>query len=194
MRTRQLLHIALLGAVAASIAGCDTIRDAAGQTKDSPDEFAVVTKAPLVIPPDYNLRPPAAGAAPTNQIAPTQAAQAALFTADPATVAASLPATMSTGERYLLVKAGVQNADPAIRQEIASDSAATRAADESFTNNLLFGSSTPSAGTAVDADAEARRIDAQKAGGAATPAPNAPPATTPPPEKKGSWWDDLFNW
>lgn len=194
MRTRQLLHIALLGAVAASIAGCDTIRDAAGQTKDSPDEFAVVTKAPLVIPPDYNLRPPAAGAAPTNQIAPTQAAQAALFTADPATVAASLPATMSTGERYLLVKAGVQNADPAIRQEIASDSAATRAADDSFTNNLLFGSSTPSAGTAVDADAEARRIDAQKAGGAATPAPNAPPATTPPPEKKGSWWDDLFNW
>ena len=194
MRTRQLLHIALLGAVAASIAGCDTIRDAAGQTKDSPDEFAVVTKAPLVIPPDYNLRPPAAGAAPTNQIAPTQAAQAALFTADPATVAASLPPSMSTGERYLLVKAGVQNADPAIRQEIASDSAATRAADESFTNNLLFGSSTPSAGTAVDADAEARRIDAQKAGGAATPAPNAPPATTPPPEKKGSWWDDLFNW
>ena len=194
MRTRQLLHFTLFAAVAAGMAGCDTIRDAAGQTKDSPDEFAVVTKAPLVIPPDFNLRPPAAGAAPTNQIAPTQAAQAALFTADPATVAASLPASMSTGERYLLVKAGVQNADPTIRQEIASDSAATRAADDSFTNNLLFGSSTPSAGTAVDADAEARRIDAQKASGAATPAPNAPPATTPPPEKKGSWWDDLFNW
>jgi hypothetical protein len=194
MRTRQLLHIVLLGTVVLSIGGCDTIRDAAGQTKDSPDEFAVVTKAPLVIPPDFNLRPPAAGAAPTNQIAPTQAAQAALFTADPAAVAASLPAAMSTGERYLLVKAGVQNADPAIRQEIASDAGATRAADDSFTNNLLFGSSTPSAGTAVDADAEARRIDAQKAGGAATPAPNAPPAATPPPEEKGSWWDDLFNW
>lgn len=195
MRTRQLLHIVLLGAVAASVAGCDTIRDAAGQTKDSPDEFAITTKAPLVIPPDFNLRPPTAGAAPTNQIAPTQAAQAALFTADPATVAASLPATMSTGERYLLVKAGVQNADPAIRQEIASDSGSTRAADDSFTNNLLFGGSTPSAGTAVDADAEARRIDAQKAGGTTAPAPNAPPAATPPPpEKKGSWWDDLFNW
>ena len=103
-------------------------------------------------------------------------------------------ASMSTGERYLLVKAGVQNADPAIRQEIASDAGGTRAADDSFTNNLLFGNSTPSGGTAVDADAEARRIDAQKAGGTATPAPNTPPATTPPPEKKGSWWDDLFNW
>jgi hypothetical protein len=203
MRSRQLLQLVLLGTAAAALAGCDTIRDAAGQTKDSPDEFAVVTKAPLVIPPDFNLHPPSAGAAPTNQIAPTQAAQAALFTADPAAVAASLPSQMSTGERYLLVKAGVQNADPTIRQEIASDSAATRAADDSFTNNLLFGSSTPTAGTAVDADAEARRIDAQKAGGApapnaggtTAPASNAPPAATPPPEEHHtSWWDDLFNW
>ena len=196
MRSRQILQFALTAMFAAALAGCDTIRDAAGQTKDSPDEFAVVTKAPLVIPPDFNLHPPAAGAAPTNQIEPTQAAQAALFTADPATVAASLPAQMSTGERYLLVKAGVQNADPTIRQEIASDSASTRAADESFTNNLLFGSSTPSPGPAVDADAEARRIDAQKAGGATAPTSNAPPpSSTPPPEEHhGSWWDDLFNW
>ena len=196
MRSRQFLHLVLLCGVAASLAGCDTLRSAAGQGKESPDEFAVVTKAPLVIPPDFNLRPPAAGAAPTNQIAPTQAAQAALFSADPAAVAASLPATMSQGERFLLANAGVQNADPAIRQEIASDSASTRAGDDSFTNNILFGSSsTPAAGTAVDADAEARRIDAQKAGGAATPASATPaPASPPPEEHHGSWLDDLFNW
>jgi len=77
MRSRQSLHIAIVCAIAVSVAGCDTIRQAAGQDKQSPDEFAVVTKAPLVIPPDYNLRPPTAGAAPTNQLAPTQAAQAA---------------------------------------------------------------------------------------------------------------------
>ncbi len=183
MRSRHLLHFGIVCAVAACVAGCDTIRQAAGQDKQSPDEFAIVTKAPLVIPPDYNLHPPTAGAAPTNQIAPTQAAQAALFSADAATVAASLPATMSTGERYLLTNAGVQNADPAIRQEIASDAASTRAADDSFTNNLLFGGATPATDPAVNADAEARRIDAQKAGGA-----------TPPEEKKGSWLDDLFNW
>lgn len=194
MRSRNLLQFGIVCAVAASVAGCDTIRSAAGQDKQAPDEFAIVTKAPLVIPPDFNLRPPTAGASPTNQIAPTQAAQAALFTADAATVAASLPPTMSTGERYLLVNAGVQNADPAIRQEIASDAASTRAADDSFTNNLLFGSATPAADPAVDADAEARRIDAQKAGGATTP-PSSTPATPPPPEeKKGSWLDDLFNW
>lgn len=195
MRSRHLLQFGIVCAVAASVTGCDTIRSAAGQDKQPPDEFAIVTKAPLVIPPDYNLRPPTAGAAPTNQVAPTQAAQAALFTADAATVAASLPPTMSTGERYLLVNAGVQNADPAIRQEIASDAASTRAADDSFTNTLLFGSTTSAADPAVNADAEARRIDAQKAGGAATPSAATPAAPPPPPEeKKGSWLDDLFNW
>jgi len=195
MRSRHLLYFEIVCAIAISVAGCDTLRQAAGQDKQSPDEFAIVTKAPLVIPPDYNLRPPTAGAAPTNQLAPTQAAQAALFTADAATVAASLPPSMSTGERYLLVNAGVQNADPAIRQEIASDAASTRAGDESFTNSLLFGSSTPAADPAVNADAEARRIDAQKAGGAASPSAAAPAAPQPPPEeKKGSWLDDLFNW
>ena len=88
-----------------------------------------------------------------------------------ALLAASLPATMSAGERYLLANAGVQNADPAIRQEIAADRESTRAADESFTNSLLFGSTAPSGTAPVDADAEAHRIDAQKAGGtAASPA------------------------
>jgi len=194
MRSRHLLHIALLCGVAAGMSGCDTIRSATGQGKDAPDEFAVVTKAPLVIPPEFNLRPPAAGASATNQVAPTQAAQAALFNTDPATVAASLPATTSAGERYLLANAGVQNADPAIRQEIAADGASMRAADESFTNTILFGSTAPSGTAPVDADAEARRIDAQKAGGtAATPAANTPP---PPPAEHhdSSWLEQLLGW
>src|SRR5512143_1277174 len=78
MRSRQFLHLVIFCGIAAGLTGCDTLRNAAGEGKDSPDEFAVVTKAPLVIPPDFNLHPPAAGAAPTNQVAPTQAAQAAL--------------------------------------------------------------------------------------------------------------------
>lgn len=200
MRSRQLLRVTLLLTVATGLAGCETLRSAAGTAKDSPDEFAVVTKAPLVIPPDFNLHPPSAGAAPTNQLAPSQAAESALFNADPATVAASLPATMSAGERYLLANAGVQNADPAIRQEIAADRASTRAADESFTNSLLFGSSTPSGTAPVDADAEARRIDAQKAAGgggtgAAAPATAAPPPPPPPAEHhESSWLSGLFDW
>ena len=61
------LRAAMLGGVAVALIGCQSIREAAGVTKSPPDEFAVVTKAPLVIPPDFNLKPPKPGAAPTNQ-------------------------------------------------------------------------------------------------------------------------------
>jgi len=83
------LRVALLGGAALALLGCQDIREAAGVVKTPPDEFAVVTKAPLVIPPDYNLRPPKPGAPPTNQSSPTDSAEAALTGDDPATVAAS---------------------------------------------------------------------------------------------------------
>ncbi|HUO87598.1 MAG TPA: DUF3035 domain-containing protein [Rhizomicrobium sp.] len=191
---RRLIQIALLMGAAASLAGCDSIRAAAGNDKESPDEFAVVTKAPLVIPPDFNLRPPAPGTAPANQVEPTQAAQAALFSADPATVAASLPATMSAGERYLLANAGVQNADPAIRQQLASDAAGMRGSDDSFTNAILFGDSPSATGAKpVDADAEARRIEAARAGGTAPAAP-AGSAAPPAPDKPSDSSKDDDDW
>jgi len=41
-----------------TLMGCEGIRQATGAAKLPPDEFTVLTKAPLVLPPDYNLRPP----------------------------------------------------------------------------------------------------------------------------------------
>ena len=191
MQSRNLF--VLMAVAAFALSGCAQIRGAAGEDKDSPDEFAVVTKAPLVIPPDFNLKPPAPGTAPTNQIEPTQSAQNALFNADQATVASTLPATMSPGERYFLAAAGVQNADPAIRQQLASDARGMRAADDSFANDVLFwkGPSPMPGSTPLDADAEARRVDAARAGAGSSasggPAPAAPPAS----DDKG-WLDDLW--
>ena len=196
MHSRSVLRIALFLGIAGALAGCNTLKEASGGGKDSPDEFAVVTKAPLVIPPDFNLKPPAPGTAPTNQIEPTQAAQNALFNADPATVAATLPATMSPGERYLLGAAGVQNADPAIRQQIASDTSGMRGADDSFTNDVLFWQAPSAGGTPVDADAEARAAAARAGGGApAAPSAGRPPA--PPPASSDNndddeWLDHLW--
>jgi hypothetical protein len=207
MHSRRIAQFALLIGLGLSVAGCDTLRNAAGGGKQAPDEFAVVTKAPLVIPPDFNLKPPAPGTAPTNQIEATQAAQNALFNADPATVAASMPPTMSQGERYLLAYARVQEADPSIRQQIATDVSGMRGADDSFTDNVLFGSTPDASGThPVDADAEARRLDAARSGAPASapPAPRAAPASgngfppdspdAPPPAKDddGTLLDHLW--
>src|ERR1700744_6010569 len=97
MRTAAL---AVLSVCALLLAGCDTLREEAGLTKESPDEFAVTTKAPLIIPPDFNLHPPSPGAAPLNQQDPTGEAQAALFnSSDPQTVAAGMRGNFTPGEK-----------------------------------------------------------------------------------------------
>ena len=192
MNTRTLRAAALVAMAAVALSGCDTIRDAAGMEKSAPDEFAVSTKAPLTIPPDYNLLPPRPGAVPTNQTEPTDSAQTALFGSDPATVASQLPDTYSEGEKMLLATARIQSADPAIRQHLDSDRKAMVGADDSFTNDILFWQK-PKADTGqpLDADQEARKIDQQKTGQAAPGA--AKPAQPPPPEDKG-WFDGWFDW
>jgi DUF3035 family protein len=199
----QVLRAALVAGAVLSLVGCDSIREAVGNGKEAPDEFAVLTKAPLIIPPDYNLRPPKPGAAPENQIEPTQAAQQSLFGADAAAVANSMSGNMSQGEKLLLANAGAQNADPAIRQSLASDSnKSIQASSDSFTNSVLFWQkpSTPN-DPALDADAEAKRLAAQ--GGtkgnvpdtkAASPAPKpaSDDQTSVQKEKKGGGWFDWF--
>jgi hypothetical protein len=52
---RNSLTLVVVAAVAVS--GCAALRGA----RSAPDEFAVARNAPLVIPPDYSLTPPAAG-------------------------------------------------------------------------------------------------------------------------------------
>ncbi len=208
MSMRKALRAVALAGLALSLIGCESIREAAGVTKEPPDEFAVVTKAPLVIPPDFNLRPPKPGAVPTNQTSPTDAAQAALFGDDPAQVAAAIPGNYSPGERALLAKSGGADADPNIRKQITADAKSMEATEDSFTDELLFGSSEPDNGKPVDADAEAQRISDAKAQGKTTvaeegTAPAAQPAARKPEDSAtiqkdsdsgwfSGWFDDIF--
>ena len=166
MRRQQILRLAVPCLAVLALSACDSLRREAGLTKQSPDEFAVMTKAPLIIPPDFNLRPPAPGAPPLNQQDPMTSAQVALFSgSDPATVAAGMTGNFTPGERMLLANAGVQNIDPSIRAQLQADGRATAAAaDQSFTDRVLNGSITPSA----------------------TP---ARPAAKPPAKESGGWFD-----
>jgi hypothetical protein len=169
--------------LAAGFSGCSSVRDAMGTQKDSPDEFAVVTKAPLVMPPDFTLRPPKPGAPPTNQISPTDSAQTAMYNADGTATAAPLPANMSQGEKGLLGSAGAAGSDNSIRQVIAADNRNLQAADEGFTDNLMFWQKPSAPADAnVDAAAEANRLANQKPAQPATaaPAPAAAPAAGAP--------------
>jgi hypothetical protein len=73
--------IALVGVGLLALAGCarGTLQNALGMGKRSPDEFSVVQRAPLVIPPDFNLRPPEPGAPRPQTGTTADQAQAKLF-------------------------------------------------------------------------------------------------------------------
>jgi hypothetical protein len=191
LRMRTLWQAGVLLAAGLSLMSCDTIRDAAGITKNPPDEFAVATKAPLIIPPDYNLKPPKPGAAPLNQVSPTQSAQAALYGDDTAAVAASIDGNYSQAEKLFLAQTGAATADDSIRRTIAADNA--KAEDTgTLTDSLLFGDSSAAASgdAPLDADAEKARIDAAKNGG--TPAGKSPEKATvgkdSSSDSNSSWW------
>jgi hypothetical protein len=52
--------LSLVGTVL--VAGCTDFKRAIGIEPGMPDEFAVESRAPLTIPPDFDLRPPTPGA------------------------------------------------------------------------------------------------------------------------------------
>jgi len=106
---RTFALLALLPA-ALLLAGCgDEVKKTFGLGKNPPDEFQVVRRAPLALPPDFSLRPPQPGAGrPQEETASdqarrtvldqTQAApQQAARTADPAAPAAAPRTPVTTG-------------------------------------------------------------------------------------------------
>ncbi len=196
LRFGRVLRVTILIGGAVALAGCESVRDATGSAKEPPDEFAVVTKAPLVIPPDFNLRPPKPGAAPTNQIEPTQAAQQALIGADNATIASAMPGNASMGEKLLLTHAGAQNSDPTIRQDLVADETALQTSSDSFTDQVLFWQKPSTTDAPLDADQAAGQVHTTQPAQAAPPPP--PPADTNDNQtpddsnKKDRGWLDWF--
>jgi hypothetical protein len=65
------------------LGGCNNWKQTLGIEPVSPDEFAVESRAPLTIPPDYNLRPPEPGAARPQEASIASKAQGAIDSAGP---------------------------------------------------------------------------------------------------------------
>ena len=97
---------------ASLLAGCASLGGS-----NSPDEFRVVKKAPLVVPPDYSLRPPEAGQGLPFEVDPTRAGTATAFGTD-------LGQDASAAERALVAAAGANAVNPIIRQQVDWEEAA----------------------------------------------------------------------
>ncbi len=132
-KIRAVPLAAVVVALALGTAGCAGVSKALGSGKSSPDEFAVVTKAPLVIPPDFSLRPPRPGARrPQERDAAQEAANAVFGGSGPVTAA------QTDGERMLLESAGAQDADNSIRDLVDSEFYTIQRTNTGFANKILF--------------------------------------------------------
>jgi hypothetical protein len=156
--TRALMAASLLGA--AGLGGCQATSHALGLQKVTPDEFRVVTKAPLILPPDYSLRPPAPGEPRPQELQPESAARTALLGEHEAEV-------RSDGEKLLDTRAGGDKADPLIRYVVDDEFGAIAHKDKGFADFVIFWkkgqpATAPSVdantSTPIDADTEAKRI------------------------------------
>lgn len=186
---KRPLEFAICGLLLAPLAlgGCTDMKRALGMEKVVPDEFAVVRAAPLALPPDFSLRPPRPGAAPTQEISSTEQARQTVFRAsDQQTAALPDADKLSAGENQLLRQAGAAAAPRDIRDTVNREAMETAPPiDESFADKLLFWR-TPEkrvgvTDSVIDPQQEALRLkgSASAAQAGATPGAGAAPAATP---------------
>src|SRR5204862_5939356 len=86
---------------------------------------------PLVMPPDYSLRPPAPGEPRPQELQPESAARTALLGQREGEI-------RSTGEKLLVAKAGADRADPLIRYVVDDEFGDVAHKEKSFADKVMF--------------------------------------------------------
>lgn len=179
-----------------ALAGCDGTRQALGLGgKKPPDEFTVLTKAPLIIPPDFSLRPPSPGQPGAEESVAVNRAKSALLgrqsaSREPVTVSEAQALGMSAGELALLREAGAENVNPDIRRIVDTETTILAENDETFVEKIMFWQEQPPFGTVVDPAKEKKRLQENAALGE-TPADGGETPTIE--RKKRALLEGLFN-
>ena len=159
-RLRNILAPLAVFAAAALLGGCgNALKQQLGLGRSAPDEFQVVEAAPLALPPDFHLRPPAPGAPRPQEQEVRRQAEEILLGPNAAPRGAVAP-PRSPGELAFLNMAGANEADPGIRQLLNREGAVLVAEDEGFVASLMFwrGDGGEPQGLALDPVAEAARL------------------------------------
>lgn len=155
----SLILVTLMAA--ATLTACSNAKDQLGLTRSAPDEFAIVKRAPLELPPDYSLRPPRPGVARPQEQNINEQARETIF-GDNSEARRASPAG---GESALLQEAGATQTDPAIREVIDREVALTAPEDKPVAERLLgikLGDSAEDK-QVINPEEEAARLRAQKA-------------------------------
>ncbi len=174
MANRLVLPISLGLCAVVLLSGCNSTKRALGLEKTVPDEFAVLNRGPLVMPPDYQLRPPVPGADRPQEIPASEQARTALL--GRAKLDALRSRGASRGEVALLAHAGADISTPDVRTNIDREASSFAPEERQMTHRLLnWKDESLGQGTAIDPVAESKRLDQAKADGKK---PNETPVPT----------------
>ena len=152
-------RLVLLGllALTPALSGCGEVRGALGYDKQAPDEFAVVARAPLSVPPNFQLRPPKPGAERPQEPRKRHGARD-LVVGHAATTPAASPQAPTSGDGEIRRLLGTGKANPGIRELVNRETAAFVYADEFLIEKILFWKKKSAKGIVVDAKNEKKRL------------------------------------
>lgn len=160
MRSTRVAVLLVAGTALVGLSACNSVRGALGANRVVPDEFRVVSIAPLTVPPEYSLRPPTPGAPRPQELDPSSSAREALL-------GARAGVTRSAAEQALVDGAGTDQADPLARYVIDDEFGDLAHKEESFAERLMFwrqddpstqGPTTTAGGIVIDPAREQERL------------------------------------
>ena len=141
--------------VSAILVGCsvDSVRETVGMGKQSPDEYLIMERVPLSIPPNYELRPPSASDLEIQYANLRERAEDILLGS-----ANGGGEPMSESELAFLSDAGALNSGSEIRHIIDTEGGVRFVEDDRFVDELMFWSDEEGSDFIVDPVAEAERL------------------------------------
>ncbi|ANK81728.1 MAG: hypothetical protein TEF_13670 [Rhizobiales bacterium NRL2] len=130
--------------LALALSGCDSARGILGLEKTSPDESRVTVFSPLVVPPEFSLRPPGSGGVDQSALPRVnRPQQRAVITADGRVVGGvdgseTVPDDATVGELALLRQAGALTPPRGVRGLAAQQERALERLNTTLTDLVLF--------------------------------------------------------
>ena len=141
------------------LAGCGDIRSTLGLNKQAPDEFTVLSQAPLSMPPNFALRAPALGVERAKKVSKMNDVKRVILKNNSSANTSPVGSvTGSLGEKNLRRLLGADSANKQIREIINEEANDLIYTDQRFLDKLLkwpIGSANDSL---LDAAAESKRI------------------------------------
>ena len=123
-RAAALAAVALLAGCSINSERGGSIGEQLGVTAGAPDEFLIIARAPLEMPPSFDLPRPQPGALSRIEPDPFVEAESALF-GRPVSAARAGAGTPGTGEAALLEGAGATEDNSAVRAALAEEAGPT---------------------------------------------------------------------